>query len=113
MGAPALGFDRARAITTNVLIPFGFAMASQNADHGLAEGVARLWETLPAAESNEGTRRAVRQVTGEVGLKGIGARVHQGLIHLDRTLCAPRRCYECPIAGAVVREPAAPARPLG
>jgi hypothetical protein len=113
VGAPALGFDRARAITTNVLIPFGFAVASQNADHNLAEGVARLWETLPAAESNERTRRAVRQVTGDVGLKGIGARVHQGLIHLDRTLCAPRRCYECPIAGAVVREPAAPAPPLG
>ena len=107
-GAPAIGRDRARAMTTNVLIPFGFAVASQSADSDLAERTARLWESLPAAESNERTRRAIRQVTGDVGLKRFGARVHQGLIHLDQTLCAPRRCYECPIAATVVHDAAAP-----
>jgi hypothetical protein len=112
-GAPPIGVDRARAIATNVLIPFGFAIASQNADQDLAEAVARLWESLPGAESNERTRRAIRQVTGEVGLKRIGARIQQGLVHLDQTLCGPRRCYECPIAAAVIREPAAPGTLLG
>jgi hypothetical protein len=112
-GAPALGLDRARAITTNVLVSFAFAIASQNEDVDLAEQVSRVWESLPGAESNERTRRAIRQVTGEVGMKRVGARLQQGLIHLDRSLCEPRRCYECPIAAVVVREPSAPERPLG
>jgi hypothetical protein len=105
-GAPALGNDRARAITTNVLIPFAFALAGQSGDADLGDAVAKVWESLPGAESNERTRRAVRQVTGEVGMKRLGARQQQGLIHLDQTLCAPRRCFECPIAAVVVREAA-------
>jgi hypothetical protein len=35
-------------------------------------------------------------------MPGLGARGGQGLIHLDAALCAPRRCYECPIARAVI-----------
>lgn len=105
-GAPALGSDRARAITANVLIPFAFAIAGQNGDADLADGVAKVWESLPGAESNERTRRAVHQVTGEVGMKRLGARLQQGLIHLDQSLCVPRRCFECPIAAVVVRESA-------
>jgi hypothetical protein len=112
-GAPGLGVDRARAITTNVLVPFAFAIANQNGDVDLAEQVARVWESLPGAESNERTRRAIRQVTGEVGMKRLGARLQQGLIHLDRSLCEPRRCYECPIAAVVVREGPSPGLPLG
>jgi len=103
---PALGNDRARAIATNVLVPFGFALASQTGDADLAESTARVWESLPGAESNDRTRRAVRQITGDVGMKRLGARLQQGLIHLDQTLCIPRRCYECPIAAVVVRESA-------
>jgi len=113
VGVPALGSDRARAIATNVLIPFGFALASQTGDSDLAESTARVWESLPGAESNERTRRAVRQITGEVGMKRLGARLQQGLIHLDQTLCGPRRCYECPIAAVVVRESAADGLSLG
>jgi hypothetical protein len=112
-GVPALGNDRARAIATNVLVPFGFALASQSGDADLAESTARVWESLPGAESNERTRRAVRQVTGDVGMKRLGARLQQGLIHLDQTLCAPRRCYECPIAAIVVQESAADGISLG
>jgi hypothetical protein len=112
-GVPALGNDRARAIATNVLVPFGFALASQSGDADLAESTARVWESLPGAESNERTRRAVRQITGDVGMKRLGARLQQGLIHLDQTLCAPRRCYECPIAAIVVRESAADGIALG
>lgn len=109
-GAPSLGNDRARAITTNVLIPFAFALAGQNGDADLTDGVARVWESMPGAESNERTRRAIHQVAGEIGLKRLGARQQQGLIHLDQTLCMSRRCFECPIAAVVVRE-AAPRNP--
>jgi uncharacterized protein DUF2851 len=110
---PALGIDRARAIVTNVLVPFGFVLASQTGDADLAESTARVWESLPGAESNERTRRAVRQITGDVGMKRLGARLQQGLIHLDQSLCGPRRCYECPIAAVVVRESAADGISLG
>jgi hypothetical protein len=112
-GAPALGSDRARAIATNVLVPFTFALASQSDDADLAECAARVWESLPGAESNERTRRAARQVAGDTGLKRLGARLQQGLIHLDQTLCGPRRCYECPIAAVVVRESATGGTLLG
>jgi hypothetical protein len=112
-GAPTLGSDRARAIATNVLVPFAFALASQSDDVDLAESAARVWEALPGAESNERTRRAARQVAGDTGLKRLGARLHQGLIHLDQTLCGPRRCYECPIAAVVVRESATGGTLLG
>ena len=112
-GAPALGSDRARAITTNVLVPFAFALASQTADVDLAESAAKVWEDLPGAESNERTRRAVRQVAGDTGLRRLGARLQQGLIHLDQSLCGPRRCYECPIAAVVVRESATGGTLLG
>jgi hypothetical protein len=63
-------------------------------------GAGRAWESLPAAEPNEITRRAMRQVAGDARLPGLGARGQQGLIHLDQTLCAPRRCFQCPIGHA-------------
>ena len=48
---------------------------------------------------------------GKIGLKRAGSRLQQGLIHLDQALCAPRRCYECPIAAIVVND-AGPVRGL-
>ena len=112
-GVPALGQDRARAIVTNVLIPFGFALSNHSGDRDLAERFATLWESLPAAESNERTRRAIRQVCGDVGIKRIGSRIQQGLIQLDQALCTPRRCYECPIAAMVVTDSNPPPSLLG
>ncbi|HEU5434067.1 MAG TPA: hypothetical protein VFU81_20525, partial [Thermomicrobiales bacterium] len=60
------------------------------------------WERLPGLEANERTRRALRQVAGAARIPGLGARGGQGLMHLDVTLCAPRRCFECPIARVVI-----------
>lgn len=101
-GVPALGEDRAGALLINAVLPFGLALATQTDDADLTEAVSRAWERLAIAESNEITRRARRQVAGDVPLGRLGSRGSQGLIHLDSTLCAPRRCYECPIARAVV-----------
>lgn len=100
--AATLGADRAGALLTNAVLPFGLALAEQTGDADLAEAVSRAWERLSAPESNAVIRRAQRQVAGEVPLGRLGSRGSQGLIHLDSTLCAPRRCYECPIARAVV-----------
>jgi len=103
-GAPGLGQERAVGITANALIPFALALAEQSGDRELADAAARAWERLPAAEPNEITRRAARQVAGESRLGTIGARDQQGLIQLDATLCAPRRCFECPIARRVASD---------
>jgi hypothetical protein len=99
---PGLGEDRAGGLITNAVLPFALALAEQTGDAELLEGAARAWERLPAAEPNDVTRRAQRQVAGSTRLGKLGSRGLQGLIHLDSTLCAPRRCYECPIARAVL-----------
>lgn len=101
-GAPGLGQERAVGLSANALLPFALALAEQTGDAALTDAAARAWECLPAAEPNAVTRRAARQVAGDVRLGPLGARGQQGLIHLDTTLCAPRRCFECPIAHRVV-----------
>jgi len=103
-GHPGLGFDRAAAIVANALLPFALALAEHTGDRALTDVAALAWERLPAAESNAVTRRAHRQVAGDARLTGLGARGQQGLIHLDATLCAPRRCFECPIAHLTLTE---------
>jgi hypothetical protein len=94
---PGIGLDRATAIVANTLIPFTLALAEQNGDLDLHDAAAALWDRLAPADPNEVTKRAQRQIAGKLRLPGMGARGQQGLIHLDQTLCGPRRCYECPI----------------
>jgi hypothetical protein len=78
------------------------ALAEHTEDYGLLDAAAAVWERLAGAGENQVTRRAFAQVTGGGRLTGLGARGQQGLIHLDQALCAPRRCFECPIARAVL-----------
>ena len=99
---PGLGLDRAGAIVASALLPFALALAQQSGDTALLDGAAMVWERLAGPASNAVTRRAMGQVAGDERLSGLGARGQQGLIHLDQTLCAPRRCRECPIAHAAV-----------
>lgn len=101
--SPGIGRDRATDIVASGLLPFALALAAQTDDDALAEAAARCWEVLPAGGDNAVTRRANIQVAGGRNLGPLGARGTQGLIHLDAQYCAPRRCYECPVAHAVVR----------
>lgn len=103
-GATTLGNERAVGLIGNVLIPFALALAEHTFDTDLSAAASGAWERLRNAESNAITRRAQRQVAGEARLTGLGFRGQQGLIHLDQTLCAPRRCYECPVAAAVLTD---------
>ncbi|HET7092517.1 MAG TPA: DUF2851 family protein, partial [Thermomicrobiales bacterium] len=102
-----LGADRAGTIAINVLAPMALAVGAHAGDAALIDAAGAAWERLPGVETNERTRRALRQVAGGVRISGLGARGGQGLIHLDAALCAPRRCYECPIARAVIAAGAA------
>ncbi|MGH2557667.1 MAG: DUF2851 family protein, partial [Thermomicrobiales bacterium] len=103
-GDQMLGVDRARGLVGNVLIPFALALAEHTDDRELSDAAAAAWERLSAAEANNVTRRAHRQICGDARLPSLGFRGQQGLIHLDQVLCAPRRCFECPIARAVLHE---------
>ena len=105
---PGLGADRATDLIANAVLPFALAYAEHTGDAALLDAAARAWERLPAAAPNEVTRRAGRQVAGDARLGAVGARGQQGLIHLDQSLCAPRRCFECPIAHAVLADASAP-----
>lgn len=100
--SPGIGDDRAADIAASSLLPFTLALAGATGDADLAEAAARWWERLPAGSANAVTRRALRQVTGGASLGKLGARGAQGLIHLDTALCAPRRCFECPVAHRVI-----------
>ena len=99
---PGVGLDRAGAIIASALLPFALALAQQTSDPVLLDGAALVWERLAGPAGNAVTRRALAQVAGAERLAGLGARGQQGLIHLDQTLCAPRRCRECPVAHAAV-----------
>jgi len=101
-GERLVGEGRARAIAANAIVPFAMALAAHDEDDELALAASRLWESLPGEEPNQATRRAARQIAGNASLGPWGARGMQGLVHLDSTLCAPRRCFECPIAHLVL-----------
>lgn len=103
-GHPGLGAGRATAMTASVLIPFALAYAAHTGDAELEDAARQAWTGLKHAEWTRPAKRALAQVTGGPGIRRLGERGHQGLLHLDRELCAPRRCFECPIAAEVVRD---------
>jgi hypothetical protein len=104
MGGPHLiGKGRASAIVANVFIPWVLATAgSANTNTEFHERASLLWETLKIVEPNAISTRAQNQVAGKHRMPGLGIRGQQGLLHLDRTLCSPRRCFECPVAAVAL-----------
>ena len=102
-GGTHLGESRAISIAASVLLPFAIAYARQIDDEPIEEAAISAWDGLPAAESSRPAKRAQAQVSGSIKLRGLGERGQQGLLYLDRNLCTPRRCFECPIAAEVIR----------
>jgi hypothetical protein len=108
-----MGEGRAVAIVASGVLPFVLALAESNGDPELSERASQSWESLESGESNQVTKRALRQVAGKTRLGRIGERGMQGLIQLDRRFCEPRRCMECSIAHlALSRQPALDAAAL-
>jgi len=99
-----LGVARAISITASVVLPLLMAYAHHLDDAELEDTIARQWAKLPRSEWSRTAKRAARQVAGDASLGQIGERGIQGLLHLDRSLCTPRRCHACPVAAEVVRE---------
>jgi hypothetical protein len=101
---PPLGTDRAIAITASVVLPFAVAYAHSVRDDALEDDALRAWATLPGSTMPRPARRAKFQVAGRAPITQLRERGVQGLLYLDRSYCGPRRCYECPIAHAVVAD---------
>lgn len=94
----SMGEGRAVAIVASGILPFLLALAESAGDPELSERASQRWEVLEAGDPNQITRRALKQVAGNVRVSRLGERGLQGLIQLDRNFCEPRRCLECPIA---------------
>ena len=104
---PGMGEGRAVAIVASGVLPFLLALAESSGDSELSERTSQRWEALESGEPNQVTKRAQRQVAGKARIGRLGERGLQGLIHLDRHFCEPRRCMECSIAHlALSRQPA-------
>ena len=101
---PVVGQARAIAIAASVILPIALAYARHFGDAELEDAGSRSWSGLPTSEWSRPARRALAQAAGSAPVSRLGERGIQGLLHLDRMLCTPRRCYECPIAAEVVRE---------
>jgi hypothetical protein len=99
-----IGSPRAIAITASVILPLMMGYAHHSGDHALEDAVSHAWSRLPKSEWSRPARRALAQAAGDVPVGPIGERANQGLLYLDRNLCTPRRCYECPIAAEVIRD---------
>jgi hypothetical protein len=93
-----IGRGRAREVVVNIVLPFAFARAEASGEPALAQQALSLYRGYPAAGENEVTRR----LAGLLGVKASApvnsAQRQQGLLHLDKTFCRPRRCGECPVA---------------
>lgn len=101
---PGLGIGRATAIVASVILPIAHAHAVVTQDTPLEDAAIKQWVELRHVEWTQPGRRALAQVTGGISVRKLGERGHQGLLHLDRELCAPRMCHRCPIAHAVVQD---------
>ena len=99
-----LGLPRATAIAASVVLPLMLALAQRTGDADLEDAVLRSWSALPRSEWSRPALRAREQAAGDASLGRLGERAIQGLLHLDRQLCGPRRCFECPIAAEVLAD---------
>ncbi|HYH11361.1 MAG TPA: hypothetical protein VD789_03315, partial [Thermomicrobiales bacterium] len=99
-----LGEERSIAIAASVVLPFLTAYARATGDDALEDASLSAWGRLPSGPLARPARRARQQVAGDTTIRGLRERGNQGLLYLDRHYCGPRRCYECPIARAVVAD---------
>ena len=97
-----MGRPRATALVATVVLPLCMAWAQRQEDVELEDNITRLWVDLPRSEWSRPALRAKSQVAGDVPFGPLGERAVQGLLHLDRDLCSPRRCFECPVAAEVI-----------
>lgn len=101
-GVALLGESRARDMAVNILLPLLAAQAERSATPGLREKALAVYAAFPSLAENHITKAMAEETLGPRKKGAItGARRQQGLIHLYRLYCQPRRCYECPLSGVM------------
>jgi uncharacterized metal-binding protein len=93
-----IGQGRAREIVVNIALPFVFACAGASSQVSLAEQALWLYRIYPRSGGNEITRGLTKLLGSKASALVDSARRQQGLLHLDRTFCRPRRCDACSLA---------------
>lgn len=93
-----LGTALAHEMIVNVVVPFALSYAIWTEQDELLTAAGQLWDQLPAGRGNAVIRRTKEQICGPHRVPVRTARAEQGLLHIQRTGCAPMRCYECPVA---------------
>lgn len=93
-----LGKALAHEMIVNVVVPFTLSYAIWAEQDELLTAAGQLWDRLPAGRGNAVIRRVIEQICGMHRVPIRTARAEQGLLHIQRTGCAPMRCYECPVA---------------
>jgi hypothetical protein len=94
-----IGQGRAREIAVNIALPCAFAWAEANSRSRLVEAALWLYRIYPGSGENEITRGLTRLLGSKASALVDSARRQQGLLHMDKTFCRPRRCADCPLAG--------------
>jgi hypothetical protein len=92
-----IGQGRAREIAVNIALPFVFSWAEANAQAGLAEQALRLYRVYPRSSGNEVKRGFLKLLGSRASSVVDSAWRQQGLLHLDKTFCRPRKCDACPL----------------
>jgi hypothetical protein len=96
-GRALIGQGRAREIVVNIALTFSFAWAEASSQTSLAEAALWLYRIYPKSGENEITRGLTRLIGSKASGLVDSARRQQGLLHLDKTFCRPRRCDICPV----------------
>lgn len=92
-----LGADRARDIIVNVVLPVLLAYAVEIDDWKLKNYIREIYKKYPLLTDNEITRTMKERVfpaNPKVSMIN-GARMQQGLIHLQKQVCSPESCAGC------------------
>jgi hypothetical protein len=93
-----VGRHRAAEVAVNVLLPFLAALAASTEDAELALRVHEAYRLYPKRGDNEVSRYMALQTTARPRPPvARSACRQQGLLHLYRTRCERKRCWECPV----------------
>jgi len=93
-----LGRERALDIIVNILLPVLWLYYREAGNSVLQNQVQEAYAALPKLQENQISRRMRQQLSAARPLPaqtGAGARDQQGLVHLHKLYCRPRRCQEC------------------
>jgi hypothetical protein len=91
-----VGRHRAAEVAVNVLLPFAGALAASREDGELAMRVREAYRLYPKRGDNEVSRYMGLQITARPRPPvARSACRQQGLLHLYRTRCERKRCWEC------------------